>query len=89
MPTQWAENALAQSVEPTFNQAPLYKHYFLNMDSQINALRRVSIPDRRRYLIASVEAAMDAYSDLPSGLLLEKHGRATHLQSWRAALQSF
>ena len=89
MPTQWAEVALAQAVEPTFNQAPLYKHYFLNMDSQINALRGVSSPDRRRYLIAKVEEAMDAYSDLPSGLLLEKHGRSNHLQGWRAALESF
>lgn len=89
MRTQFAEDALAQPVEPTFNQAPLYKHYFLNMNDQINALRKVSIPDRRNYLIERVEEAMDAYNDLPPGLLLEKHGRQTHLQGWRTALQSF
>lgn len=89
MPTKWAEEALAQSVEPTFNQAPLYKHYFSNTQSQIDELREVSIPDRRRYLITKVEKAMDAYSELPSGLLLEKHGRPGHLKGWREALQSF
>jgi len=89
MPTQWAEDALAQSVEPTFNQAPLYKHYFQNMNHQINALRQVSVSDRRRYLLERVEEAIDAYSNLGPGLLLEKHGRGTHLNGWRTALQTF
>lgn len=89
MPTQWAEYALGQPVEPTFNQPALYKHYFLNMQQQINALRQVSAAERRRYLIARVDEAMAAYRDLPHGLELEKHGRATHLHGWRSALQSF
>ena len=88
MPTQWAEDALAQPVEPTFNQAPLYKHYFLNMNREVNALRQISAPDRRRYLAERVEKAMAAYRDLPLGLELEKHGRAAHLHGWRAALQA-
>ncbi|MES2242744.1 MAG: hypothetical protein V4639_07700 [Pseudomonadota bacterium] len=89
IPTQWAEGALAQAVEPTFNQAPLYKHYFQNMSHQTNTLRQLSVPDRRRYLLERVEEAIDAYSDLGQGLLLEKHGRGTHLHGWRAALQTF
>lgn len=89
VPTQWADDALAQAVEPTFNQPALYKHYFLNMNHQINALRQVAASDRRRYLFDRVEEAMAAYRDLPPGLQLEKHGGATHLHGWRAALQTF
>lgn len=89
IPTQWAEDALAQAVEPTFNQAPLYKHYFQNMSHQTNTLRQLSVRDRRRYLLEMVEEAIGAYSDLGQGLLLEKHGRGTHLHGWRAALQTF
>jgi len=89
MPTTWAEAALAQPVDPTFNQAALYKHYFLNMRHQINALRELPTSDRRRYLLERVNAAMAAYRELPSGLQLEKHGAATHLSGWRTALQTF
>lgn len=89
MPTQWGEDALAQPIEPTFNQPTLYKHYFLNMQRQINALRQVSGHDRRRYLFDRVDEAMAAYRDLPPGLELEKHGRSTHLHGWRTALQTF
>lgn len=87
--TQWADDALAQDVEPTFNQAPLYKHYFENMNHQVDVLRQISIPDRRHYLIEKIEQAMSAYSSLPAGLQLEKHGQATHLHGWHAAMRSF
>lgn len=88
-PTEQAEGALAQSVEPTFNQAPLYKHYFLNMNQQLSELRQISVSNRRRFLLERVETAIDAYSELGSGLLLEKHGRGQHLYGWRTALQTF
>lgn len=86
--TQWAEDALAQAVEPTFNQAPLYKHYFQNMNQQVNVLRPLSPSDRRGFLLGKVEEAIDAYSAIGQGVLLEKHGRGGHLQGWRAALQA-
>ncbi len=89
VPTQWAEAALAQLVDPTFNQAPLYKHYFLNVNRQINALRLITVADRRRYMLERVEEAIDAYKELPPGLELEKHGRGTHLNGWREALTTF
>lgn len=89
MPTQWAEDALAQPVEPTFNQPALYKHYFQNMNHQIKVLRRVPVADRRNYLLERVGEALAAYRDLPAGLELEKHGRATHLHGWSAALKAF
>lgn len=89
IPTQWAESALAQPVEPTFNQPTLYKHYFLNMQQQVNELRQVSVSDRRRYLLEKVAQAQAAYRALPPGLELEKHGRDTHLPGWQKALQTF
>lgn len=89
MQTPWAESALAQDVEPTFNQAPLYKHYFHNMNQQVNVLRQLQAQDRRRYLLERVEYAIDAYNALGPGLLLEKHGRGSHLPGWRDALQTF
>lgn len=87
--TTWAEIALGQDVEPTFNQAPLYKHYFLNMQQQVDRLRQIPIQDRRLFLLERVEEALAAYRDLSLVVQLEKHGQATHLQGWRTALQSF
>ena len=89
MPTDWGDRALAQDVEPTFNQAPLYKHYFLNMNQQVAVLRQLSVLDRRRYLLERVEEAMDSYHELSPRLQLEKHGQASHLPGWRLALQTF
>lgn len=89
MPTQWGEDALAQSVEPTFNQPALYKHYFLNMQSQVNVLRQIPVNDRRNYLLERVADAMAAYQALPRGLNLERHGMGSHLPGWQNALQTF
>lgn len=89
MPTQWADDALAQPVEPTFNQPALYKHYFLNMQQQVNVLRQVPVADRRGYLLERVADAMAAYQALPPGLQLERHGRASHLPGWQTALRTF
>lgn len=89
IPTKWAEAALSQPVEPTFNQPAVYKHYFLNMSQQVNTLRQVSAGDRRHFLLERVNEAIAAYRELPQGVQLEKHGRGTHLAGWRAALQNF
>lgn len=89
LPTQAGNDALDQPVEPTFNQPSLYKHYFQNMQSHVNALRRIPIGDRRRVFLEWVGSAMANYRALPSGLQLEKHGRASHLMGWQNALQTF
>lgn len=89
MPTKWGEDALAQSVEPTFNQPALYKHYFLNMQSQVNVLKQIPISERRNYLLQRVADAMAAYQALPRGLNLERHGMGSHLPGWQSALQTF
>lgn len=86
-PTQWADDALARLVEPTFNQPPLYKHYFLNMQEHVDELRPLPVRERRDLLNRKIEAAVAAYRELENrGVVLEKHGQAGHLPEWRRAL---
>lgn len=86
-PTPWADEALARLVEPTFNQPPLYKHYFRNMQDQVSELRPLTLAERRAVLIREVDAALASYREVDRmGIPLEKHGQAGHLQEWRRAL---
>jgi hypothetical protein len=88
-PTIWAEEALARDVEPTFNQPPLYKHYFANMQRQVEQLRPMSPAQRRAFMIQRVEGAQAAYRELHmKGVQLEKHGQASHLAGWLEALRT-
>src|SRR5690606_20014976 len=89
MPTKWGEEALAQAVEPTFNQSALYKHYFLNMQSQVNVLKQYSVGDRRNFLLERIADAKANYQALPRGLNLERHGTGAHLPAWHNALRTF
>lgn len=85
--TPWADEALTRLVEPTFNQSPLYKHYFRNMQDQVNELRPLSLAERRTLLIHKVDASLAAYREIELiGIPLERHGQAGHLQEWRRAL---
>lgn len=87
-PTQWAEEALTREVEPTFNQSPLYKHYFKNMHDQVGELRSLRAQDRREFLLRKVDAALKAYRNINScGVELEKHGRSGHLVDWQSVLK--
>lgn len=88
-PTEWSEAALAQPVEPTFNQPAVYKHYFSNVNQQVNVLRQIPTGDRRHYLLERIEEAIAAYRALSRVVQLEKHGGGTHLEGWRTALQTF
>ncbi|MBB3291681.1 MULTISPECIES: hypothetical protein [unclassified Roseateles] len=89
-PTTWADEALQRDVEPTFNQPPLYKHYFANMQMQVETLRPMSPEQRRAFLLQQVEAAQGAYRELNlHGVQLEKHGQASHLAGWHEALRTF
>lgn len=88
-PTEWAEEALQREVEPTFNQSPLYKHYFRNMQDHINELRPLKARERRELLLAKIDAALGAYRELNyRGVALEKHGQGGHLLEWQNALKS-
>lgn len=88
-PTDWAEQALIQPVEPTFNQPALYKHYFLNMQAHVNELRGITPSDRRKLLLERVDDALASYRALSTRVQLERHGQASHLAGWREALRTF
>lgn len=87
--TDWAEQALSQPVEPTFNQPALYRHYFLNMQTHVNELRDMTLNERRRRLQERVADALRLYRALEPRVQLERHGQARHLAAWQEALQTF
>lgn len=86
-PTEWAEEALRREVEPTFNQPPLYKHYFRNMQDYVDELRPLTAMERRQLLLAKISTALGAYRELHHrGIGLERHGQGGHLLEWQNAL---
>lgn len=86
-PTDWAEDALGREVEPTFNQSPLYRHYFRNMQGHIDELRPLKASERRKILLSKIAFARSAYRVLQDrGIVLEKHGQGGHLGEWQNAL---
>ena len=87
--TEWSETTLAQPVEPTFNQAPLYKHYFLCMNAHIDELRALDVVQRRELLKRWVANAQRMYKELETRVPLERHGRGGHLAGWADALETF
>lgn len=87
--TDWAEEALGREVEPTFNQFPLYRHYFRNMQDHISELRSLTAKERRQLLLAKISDAMSSYKELHHrGIVLEKHGQEGHLVEWQKALSN-
>jgi hypothetical protein len=88
-PTPYAETALGLLLDPTFNQAELYKHHFLCMAKDIKDLSPMSVVDRIAYLKFRVVVAQNAYAQIAKKILLEKHGQGTHLASWLESLNEF
>lgn len=89
LPTDWAEQALAQVVEPTFNQPALYQHYFLNMQAHVNELRGMNLTERLDVLKRRVAHASAMYRALEPRVPLERNGRHGHLTAWGEALETF
>lgn len=88
-PTEESEAALERVVEPTFNQSPLYKHYFSNTHDFVRELSALSLTDRRARLLRCVDVGLWAYRQLQvKGIQLERHGQGGHLPAWKAVLQS-
>lgn len=86
-PTVHSEQALAQAIDPTFNQPPLYKHYFLVMQGEFSALAQLDRPARISRLQARVAGARRAYRAIEeAGVILERHGRGSHLTDWNSYL---
>ncbi len=83
VPTEYSEQALAQAVDPTFNQPPLYKHYFKIMGQEFDTLASMGRGERIAYLQTRVSGARQAYLALEkANILLERHGRGGHLPAW-------
>lgn len=86
-PTGHSEQALAQAIDPTFNQPPLYKHYFLVMQGEFTALEPMDRSARIARLKVRVAGARQAYKAIEeAGVILERHGRGTHLPAWNSYL---
>lgn len=90
VPTDYADAVLAGPIEPTFNQSPLYKHFFSNFSGQINTLKPLSIQDRFNTLKTSIKIAIDNYSEIESRMFdFEKHASPDHLQPWLDAINKY
>jgi len=86
-PTGHSEQALAQKIDPTFNQPPLYKHYFLVMQGELSVLASMDRTARIARLKVRVAGARRAYRAIEeAGVILERHGRGTHLAAWNTYL---
>jgi len=89
-PTDYSEAALKQAVEPTFNQAPLYKHYFKCFSNQVEQLRNLSREERFRVLSGWLKMAIQQHQEIEAlPLVFERHGKGDFLQSWQTALNKY
>jgi hypothetical protein len=85
--TDWADQALASPVEPTFNQPQLYKHFFQNLHDHVTSLKALSLQERRLDLIERLRRARGWYSEIEgAGIQLERHGRGDHIGTWLSVL---
>jgi hypothetical protein len=88
--TEHSEQALAQAIEPTFNQPPLYKHYFQVMHQEFKNLDAMDRKSRIQYLKSQVEAARQRYQEIQNAnIYLERHGQGRHLAGWSDYLNGF
>lgn len=88
-PSKYAEEALALLLDPTFNQPQLYKHYFLDLSSDMAHMSTIGISDRKAYLRYRIEAAQAHYAQIAKSIQLERHGQGSHLAAWLAAVDDF
>ncbi len=88
-PTDYSEQALALKVDPTFNQPPLYKHYFLCMQQDFEQLDAADSKTKRDLLKDRLASAHGHYKTLSSkGVQIERHGRGGHVAPWLDFLKS-
>jgi hypothetical protein len=85
-PSEESEKALAAPVDPTFNQAPLYKHHFKTISAQIASLNALDPGARKKALSDQVVKASGLYREIKARVEIEKHGSDAHLSAWQAAL---
>ena len=86
--TTYADAALAQVTEPTFNQPQLYNTTLLILVTRSAEIDAIPTKDRKEYLRERVEAAQGFYGSIEKTIALEKHGQGTHLASWLQAVKA-
>jgi len=57
--TDYADAVLVGPIGPTFNQSPLYKHFFSNFSGQIDTLKLLSVQDRFNTAKTSIKFAIE------------------------------
>lgn len=87
-PTSWADKVLELSVEPTFNQPQLYRHFFSNIHNHVESIKPLSLVERRLDFINRLDQARTYYLALANrGIELEKHGKGGHITHWINAMR--
>jgi hypothetical protein len=83
----YSEAAFQMAVEPSFGQPQLYRHHFVCIQNQFDALQGLSAKDRKLLLLDWLDKAKASYGELSSaGLEFERHGRGDHIGAWTAVL---
>lgn len=89
-PTPYGEMVFNAPVDPTFNQAGLYKDFFINYSKQVSELGALSVSNRYQSLRKMLKDALANYSNIENaGIDLEIHGNNAHIQSWLNAINKY
>lgn len=89
LPTEYGDIAFNAAADPTFNQAGLYKDFFINYSKQIGALSSLSLPNRYSSLREMLKESIARYSEIEVGIDLELHGKGEHIQPWLNVINKY
>jgi len=82
-PTSYAESVFNSAGEPHFSNPPLYKHYFLSYQEQINQLGKLDLEERYKLLRNNFKNSIEHYEEISEWPLdLDQHGKGDHLNVW-------
>ncbi|HCS63740.1 MAG TPA: hypothetical protein DIW64_06400 [Cellvibrio sp.] len=87
--TQYGEAAFNAPTDPFFNQAGLYKDFFINYSNQVTNLGELGLKDRYNTLRSQLNEANAKYSEIAVGIDLELHGRGDHIQPWLNVINKY
>lgn len=87
--TPYGEAAFNAPTDPFFNQAGLYKDFFINYSNQVNNLGELGLKDRYNTLRSHLNEANGKYSEIAVGIDLELHGRGDHIQPWLNVINKY
>lgn len=88
--TKYADEAFALPKEPTFNQAPLYKHYFSVFTQQFNELSSLELKNRFAKLRDTLKKAQDSYVQIENlPVDLDRHAKGQHIEGWLDCINKY